>query len=68
MAEGTWEKVWTCRRSKVTLLVRGEKEAWAAIGNSLLQSMCMPAGSEGRAALALWRLWALRSLLVIRGD
>ena len=35
----------------------------AAIGNSLLQSMHMPAGVEGRAAL--WRLRAVRSLLLI---
>ena len=34
-AEGTWEKVWTCRRGKSPLLGRGEKEGWAAIGNSL---------------------------------
>ena len=35
MAEGTQEKVWTCRRSRAPLLVRREEEGCTTIGNSL---------------------------------
>jgi len=35
----------------------------AAIANSPLLSMHVPAGLEGR--LALWRLWVVRSLLLL---
>ena len=63
MAEGTQEKVQTCRRGKAPLFGRRVEEGQATIGNSLLWSVCMPAGLEGRAALQ--RLWAVRSLLVI---
>ena len=46
MPNGTWEKVQTCRRSKVPLLGRGEEEGRATIGNSLHPSLyvCLPAG------------------------
>ena len=54
MAEGTREKVQTCSSGKVPLLGRGEEEG---------QSMCMPAGLEGRAALQ--RLQVARNLLLI---
>ena len=54
-AEGTWEKVWTRRRGKAPLLWRGEEEEQAAIGNSLLWSVCMPVGLEG--GVALRRRW-----------
>ena len=47
MAEGTWEKIWTCRRGKVPLVGRGEEEGQAPIGNSLGPSMCVPASSQG---------------------
>ena len=53
----------THRRGKVPLLGRGEEEGAATIGNSLLQSMCMPVGLEGR--LALQKLLAVRSFLLI---
>ena len=53
----------THRRGKVPLLGRGEEEGAATIGNSLHQSMCMPVGLEGR--VALYRIWAVRSLLLI---
>ena len=43
-AEGTQEKVRTCRRGNVPLLGRGEEEGWAAIGNLLGWNMCMPTG------------------------
>ena len=33
------------------LLGRGEEEGHATIGNSLLQSLCMPVGLEGEEAL-----------------
>ena len=46
-AEGTWEKVWTCRRGKAPLLGRGEKEGRSAIGNSLHRSVHMPTYLEG---------------------
>ena len=44
MAEGTREKVQTCRRDKVPLLGRGEEEGQAAIENSLGPSVhaCPP--------------------------
>ena len=63
MAEGTWEKVRTRRRGKEPLLGREEEEGQAAIGNSLLQSKCMPAGLEG--GVPLWRLRVARSLLLV---
>ena len=47
MAEGTQEKVWTCRRGKAPLLGRGEEEGWATIGNSLHLSVHMPRGLRG---------------------
>ena len=62
MAEGTWEKVWTLRRSKVPLSGRGEEEEQATIGNSLHWSVCMPTGLEG--GVALQRPQAVRSLLL----
>ena len=51
MAEGTQEKVQTCRRDKVPLLGRAEEEGWTIIGNSLGWSMCMPTDLEGWVAL-----------------
>ena len=45
------------------LLGRGEKEGQATIGNSLLWSVHKPVGLEGKVALQ--RLWAARSLLLI---
>ena len=63
MAEGTPEKVQTCRRGKAPFLGWGEEEEWAAIGNSLNRSMLMPVGLESRTAL--WRLQVARSLLLI---
>ena len=53
MAEGTWEKVRTHRRGKVSLLGRGEEKGWTTIGNSLHRSvrMCTCGLSEDRAAL-----------------
>ena len=63
MAEGTREKVQTRRKRKAPLLGRGEKEGGATTGNSLHWSVCMPAGSEGGAALQ--RLRAVRSLLLV---
>ena len=63
MAEGTQEKVQTCRRGKAPLLGRGEEEGQAAIGNSLHWSVCMPEVLE--CGVTLWRLWAARSLLLI---
>ena len=62
MAEGTWEKV-RIRRSKAPLLGRGKKDGWATIGNSLCWSVHMPPGLEG--GVDLWKLWAVRSLLLI---
>ena len=63
MAEGTREKVWTHRRGREPLLGRGEEEGPAAVGNALLQSVRMPKGLEGGAALTRLRL--ARSLLLI---
>ena len=51
MAQGTWEKVWTHRRGKAPLLGRGEEEGWAAIGNSLHQSVHKPMILLGGVAL-----------------
>ena len=65
-AEGTLEKVQTCRRGKAPLLGRGEEEELAALRNSMHQSICMPAGLEG--GVALHRLWVARSLLLLRVD
>ena len=62
-AKGTQEKVRTCRRGKALLLGRGEEEGQATIGNSLHCSMHMPTGLEG--GVALQRLWAARSLLLL---
>ena len=66
MEEGTQKKVQTYRRGKAPLLGRGEEEQWATKGNSLLWSMHMPTGLEGRAYLQ--RLWAARNLLLIKGE
>ena len=45
--EGTWEKIWTCRRDKVLVLGRGE-EGWATIEHSLRPSECtwLPSSRE----------------------
>ena len=63
MEEGSQEKVWTCRRGKAPLLGRGEEKGRATIGDSLLWSMGMPMGLEGRGVLQ--KLWAARSLLLV---
>ena len=63
MAEGTPEKVQTCRRGKVPLLGRGEWEGWAAIDNSLPWMVLIPTGLEGVAALQ--RLQGARSLSLV---
>ena len=55
MAEGTREKVQTCRRGKAPLLGSGEGEGQGAIGNSPLQSVHMPMGLEGGAACGGYR-------------
>ena len=59
MAEGTGEKAQTRRRGKVSLLGR---RRWMAMGNSLHQNVHM---LRGRVALV--RLWAAKSLLLICG-
>ena len=51
MAEGTWEKVQTCRRGKEPLLERGEGKGQTTIRNSLCWRVCMPTGLEGGLAL-----------------
>ena len=43
-AEGTQEKVQTCRRGKTPQLDRGEEEGQATIGNSLSWNLHMPVG------------------------
>ena len=63
MAEGTWGKVQTCRRGRAPLLQRGEEESQTITGNSLLWSMRMPMGLEGRVALC--RLQTGRSLFLL---
>ena len=63
MAEGTQKKVWTHRKGKAPLLGRGEEEGWAAMENSLSQSMLMAMGLEGGAAMQ--RLRAAISFLLI---
>ena len=46
--EGTWEKIWTCRRDKVPLLGRGEEEGWATIEYSMCprEHACLPASRK----------------------
>ena len=48
MAEGTWKKIWVCRRRKVPLLGRGKEE-----GQITKESLCsLVCGlSEGRVPL-----------------
>ena len=63
-AEGTWEKVWTCRRDKAPLLRRARVGGADVIGNSLNQSMHMTTGSQ-RVGWLWLRLQVARRLLLV---
>ena len=56
-------KIQTHRRYKALLLGRGEEKGQATIENTLLWSMHMLMGLEGR--VALWRIQVEKSLLLI---
>ena len=63
-AEGTREKVWTCRRGKVPLLGRARGGGTDHYRKLSHWNMCILAGSQ-RAGWLWLRLWAVRSLLLV---
>ena len=65
MAEGTREKVQTCRRGKMPLLGRRAEEGRIAIGNSLCKWLH---GCRLRGQSALQRLWGSQKRLAHLGE